>query len=103
MFQEFDENKDGKLSWKEFKASFRKESMTNQWLLLDFEPQECKELFDLLDDGDGEIMLEEFFEGLSRMRGQAQAKDIYRLQKAIDKIHKAVQTLGVSVPLIGSS
>merc|ERR1712151_1468248 len=86
LFLLMDADGSGTLSWDEFKDSFSDVEMSRKWTLLDFQPDECKELFTLLDDGDGEIETEEFFEGLGRMKGNAMSKDIFRLQKAINKI-----------------
>jgi heme exporter protein D len=61
LFQLMDADGSGTLSWDEFKAAFDDPEMTKKWKLLDFEPDECKELFGLLDDGDGEIETGEFF------------------------------------------
>ena len=64
MFSWMDTDNNGTLSWDEFKSSFEDEEMVQKWRMLDFEPAECKSMFDLLDDGDGEIATDEFFEGL---------------------------------------
>jgi len=86
LFTLMDQDGSGTLSWSEFKLSFKDKEMKNKWRLLDFRPEDCRELFWLLDDGDGEINVNEFFEGLSRMKGDAQSKDVYRLQKTLDKL-----------------
>mmetsp|Transcript_94740 Transcript_94740/g.254894 ORF Transcript_94740/g.254894 Transcript_94740/m.254894 type:complete len:124 (+) Transcript_94740:115-486(+) len=85
LFNGMDRDGSGTLSWDEFKESFAEEQMRKRWHLLDFQPDDCKELFNLLDDGDGEIETSEFFDGLSRMKGVAQAKDVFRLQKTLNK------------------
>merc|ERR1719277_1933840 len=84
LFTLMDADGSGTLSWSEFKDSFDDPEMARKWMLLDFQPEECKELFGLLDDGDGEIETDEFFDGLSRMKGVAQSKDIFRMQKSLD-------------------
>merc|ERR1712176_1012483 len=93
LFHLMDTDGSGTLTWDEFKESFEIEAVSTKWKLLDFRPQECAELFGLLDDGDGEIETKEFFAGLQRMRGMALAKDVFRLQKSINKIHDAVQDM----------
>mmetsp|Transcript_65691 Transcript_65691/g.182852 ORF Transcript_65691/g.182852 Transcript_65691/m.182852 type:complete len:619 (+) Transcript_65691:106-1962(+) len=85
LFTMMDADGSGTLSWQEFKASFKDPDMCMKWAMLDYRPEECKELFELLDDGDGEIETQEFFEGLARMKGAAQSKDIFRLQKTLDQ------------------
>mmetsp|Transcript_85837 Transcript_85837/g.277113 ORF Transcript_85837/g.277113 Transcript_85837/m.277113 type:complete len:727 (+) Transcript_85837:101-2281(+) len=86
MFFLMDADGNGTLSWLEFRDSFEDTEMSKKWMLLDFQPAECKELFELLDDGDGEIDTEEFFEGLGRMKGIAQSKDIFRVQKVVNSL-----------------
>merc|ERR1719359_33664 len=71
LFQLMDADGSGTLSWDEFKDAFDDPEMSKKWKLLDFEPEECKDLFKLLDDGDGEIETSEFFEGLAKMKGIA--------------------------------
>ena len=56
----------GTLDWDEFEAAFADDEMSRKWKLLDFHAEECKELFELLDDGDGGIETSEFFNGDSR-------------------------------------
>jgi len=85
LFNTMDSDRSGTLCWDEFKLSFSDANMRKRWRLLDFQPEDCKELFNLLDDGDGEIETSEFFDGLSRMKGVAQAKDVFRLQKTLNK------------------
>merc|ERR550525_353185 len=65
-------------------------------MLLDFHPRDCKELFSMLDDGDGEIETDEFFEGLGKMKGVAQSKDLYRLLKSISKLQTTLVRLHVA-------
>jgi len=86
LFEMMDNDGSGTLSWDEFKDSFQDPIIRGRWKLLDFGPEECKELFKLLDDGDGEIETGEFFEGLGRMKGAAQSKDVFRLQKCMYKV-----------------
>lgn len=86
LFKEMDTDGSGTLNWEEFKEAFDDPLMVKKWRLLDFEPDECRELFGLLDDGDGEIETGEFFEGLAKMKGNAQSKDIFRLQKSVDTL-----------------
>lgn len=93
LFLMMDADGNGTLSWDEFKASFDDPSMIKKWKLLDFEPEECREVFSLLDDGDGEIETQEFFDGLGRMKGLAQSKDMFRITKSIENLSKVVDGL----------
>jgi Ca2+-binding EF-hand superfamily protein len=86
LFSKMDSDGSGTINWDEFKQAFADEEMSKKWKLLDFEPEECKEVFNLFDDGDGEIETAEFFKGLGKMKGQAQSKDIFRLQKTVTSL-----------------
>lgn len=93
LFSEMDADESGTLCWDEFRDSFEDPVMSRKWMLLDFQPRDCKELFDLLDNGDGEIETEEFFEGLTKIKGTAQAKDVLWLQKNIFKLQDSLETV----------
>mmetsp|Transcript_53148 Transcript_53148/g.123593 ORF Transcript_53148/g.123593 Transcript_53148/m.123593 type:complete len:205 (+) Transcript_53148:1-615(+) len=88
MFVEMDVDGSGTLCWDEFDASFDDDTLRKKWILLDFRHEDCRALFDLLDNGDGEVSYDEFFEGLFKMRGVAQAKDMFLLQKMVQKLHR---------------
>jgi len=91
LFVLIDADGSGTITWEEFKISFNNAEVRRKWALLDFEPDECKDLFDLLDDGsDGGIVLEEFFDGLQHMQGQAMSRDILRIQKTLKSIVKGL-------------
>jgi len=97
IFQMIDENGDGAVSMEEFTAAMDKPQVTNQLQLLDFKPDDCKLIFDLLDTGDGVLSLDEFFGGLSQMKGAAHAKGAFILEKRLDQMGAAMQQLGGEV------
>lgn len=86
LFNEMDIDGDGMLDWGEFELAFENPDVATKLRLLDFEKADCKEVFQLLDTGDGMLSLEEFFEGLTRMQGQAGAKDCFRILKSSESI-----------------
>jgi len=90
MFDAMDRDSSGAISWQEFRSSFQDEQMAKKWLLLDFKPDDCRELFQLLDDGDGQIVAEEFFEGLMNLKGLAQARDLYSLSRTVGKLQHSL-------------
>lgn len=71
-------------------------------VLLDFRQEDCRALFDMLDNGDGEVSCDEFFEGLFKIRGVAQAKDMFLLQKMVQKLHRSIPTDGTYISRMGS-
>eukprot|EP00930_Biecheleria_cincta_P039965 TRINITY_DN27421_c0_g1_i1.p1 TRINITY_DN27421_c0_g1~~TRINITY_DN27421_c0_g1_i1.p1 ORF type:complete len:653 (+),score=129.58 TRINITY_DN27421_c0_g1_i1:40-1998(+) len=95
LFELMDADGDGTLDWDEFEAAFEDEEMSKKWRLLDFKAEDCKELFELLDDGDGGIETDEFFEGLPRMKGQAASRDLMRVSKNVDKLMVKMNSLSM--------
>lgn len=89
IFTAMDTNGDGSLSWDEFEDAFEDDTLNKRWLLLDVDRNECERLFQLLDSGDGMIQTEEFFEGMKSMKGPAMSKDLFSMNKSIQKLqHK---------------
>lgn len=93
LFEQMDTDGNGTLSWDEFKAAFNDVTLARKWKLLDFGPEDCLEIFQLLDDGSGEIDTGEFFDGLARMKGTARSKDLFRLAKSQDQLIEFVQKI----------
>jgi len=56
--------------------------------LLGIEPENCREVFNMLDTGDGVLSVQEFFEGIGCMEGTANAKDLLRTNKTVDLLVK---------------
>mmetsp|Transcript_86526 Transcript_86526/g.169291 ORF Transcript_86526/g.169291 Transcript_86526/m.169291 type:complete len:206 (-) Transcript_86526:2-619(-) len=86
LFEMIDLDKSGHLSWDEFNDSFNDPEMRKKWMLLDFKPEDGKELFKLLSDSNGEVPSERFFEGLQKMKGAAQARDMFRLESHVQNL-----------------
>eukprot|EP00428_Durinskia_dybowskii_P015080 CAMPEP_0170223184 /NCGR_PEP_ID=MMETSP0116_2-20130129/11290_1 /TAXON_ID=400756 /ORGANISM="Durinskia baltica, Strain CSIRO CS-38" /LENGTH=651 /DNA_ID=CAMNT_0010473883 /DNA_START=279 /DNA_END=2235 /DNA_ORIENTATION=- len=93
VFTSMDTDGGGTLSWEEFSKSFDDEDLSKMWKLLDIDQKDAWELFQLLDDGDGEITIDDFIEALQRMSGIAQAKDMFRLQKMLALVMNSLDTL----------
>lgn len=67
---------------------------------LDLDVHEGRALFHLLDNGDGEVTLEEFIDGIMRCKGNARAidqvamhADLKQLNRKIAKLYKEVRVL----------
>jgi len=57
------------------------------WLQeLGIEVNDTGDLFDLLDDGDGQITTEEFVQGISRLKGEARAKDLVKIMASVHRV-----------------
>mmetsp|Transcript_129879 Transcript_129879/g.289798 ORF Transcript_129879/g.289798 Transcript_129879/m.289798 type:complete len:537 (-) Transcript_129879:92-1702(-) len=76
-----DSDGSGCITWQEFEESFQNEDVMKGLAILGINTDDCKDLFDLLDDGDGSINMEEFLGGLGRVQGPAMARDVMRMEK----------------------
>jgi hypothetical protein len=65
--------------------------------MLDFDPKSLQELFLLLDNGDGSLSLEEFFDGISNMDGGARAKESFKLLKLSETLQQSLQQLSKDI------
>lgn len=100
LFRAMDTDGGGTLSWDEFSASFENSEINQYWKALGFQPEDCVELFHLLDDGDGEITTSEFLDALFHMTGPAQSKDIFKLQKTCVKLASALDSIAARVRIL---
>jgi len=96
VFEAMDEDASGYLSREEFYNSFQDEVISKELRAMEIEQENCEEIFNLLDNGDGNLSLDEFFDGITRMEGMATAKDLFRLLHKTDKISKTVQEAPIS-------
>lgn len=86
LFEMMDEDGDSQLTWDEFDDAFTNPEVAVKLKLLNFKQEDCKTLFNLLDQGDGSLTIEEFFEGLNSMKGPAKAKDLFILTKRVQQV-----------------
>jgi len=90
-----DQDGDNELTLDEFENAFATEEVIRKLRLLDFGPADCRELFYLLDTGDGALSLDEFFSGLTRMEGSASAKDVFRIMKTVESTERLIKQLSI--------
>jgi len=90
VFNDLDENGDGELTWQEFKSAFDDKGLSSDLRLLGIEPENCREMFNIMDTGDGILSVEEFFEGISCMEGGASAKELLRTNRTMHMLVKLV-------------
>eukprot|EP00928_Gymnodinium_smaydae_P065844 TRINITY_DN48935_c0_g1_i1.p1 TRINITY_DN48935_c0_g1~~TRINITY_DN48935_c0_g1_i1.p1 ORF type:complete len:558 (+),score=150.63 TRINITY_DN48935_c0_g1_i1:118-1791(+) len=83
LFLMLDADKSGALSKDEFFTQLETPQMQQQLQLIGFNDDEMVEAWHLLDDGDGELTIKEFTDGLRRMKGDATAKDVADTQKRL--------------------
>lgn len=78
MFIALDEDGSGTLTREEFTDVLDDVLFIRQMKVLDIDLEELPDIFDVLDDGDGEITTEEFCLGLTRLQGVAMSRDMLR-------------------------
>ncbi|CAK0819815.1 unnamed protein product, partial [Prorocentrum cordatum] len=78
-----DTDGDRKLSRSEFTRAMESKKVRQKLQKLDIVAKDIDELWEILDDGDGELDSQEFVNGIRRLRGEARSKDILRLYREI--------------------
>lgn len=96
VFMEIDIDGSGELSKDELYQSLKNTKVEQQLSVLEMKVGELEEVWDVLDDGDGLLTIKEFCDGIRRMKGDAQAKDVADVIKKLrttDKKHKELLDL----------
>jgi len=89
FFIEADTSGDGSLSRTEFEGMLENPAVLNMLHVLELEIYEVTALYNLLDDGEGEVSFEEFLSGAMRLKGSAKAIDAITIAHEQHKIiHK---------------
>eukprot|EP00928_Gymnodinium_smaydae_P001708 TRINITY_DN10614_c0_g3_i1.p1 TRINITY_DN10614_c0_g3~~TRINITY_DN10614_c0_g3_i1.p1 ORF type:complete len:584 (+),score=95.91 TRINITY_DN10614_c0_g3_i1:98-1849(+) len=86
LFSQLDASGDGLVCFAEFKNMLQLPKLKFWLSRLDLEYHDLLGLFELLDDGDGNISLEEFTAGVLRLKGQAKSIDVWRLEVKMEVI-----------------
>ncbi|CAE8681955.1 unnamed protein product [Polarella glacialis] len=84
LFKSVDVSSDGQITFDEFSALVENPKLKFWMGQLELEYHDLLGLFEMLDDGDGEISLEEFVEGAGRLKGAAKTIDIWRLETKLE-------------------
>jgi len=83
MFLDLDEDGTGSLSATEFEAALEDVTFARTMRLLDVDLEELPDIFEILNDGTGEINVEGFITGLMRMQGPAMSRDTLHASKRL--------------------
>ncbi|CAK9066434.1 unnamed protein product [Durusdinium trenchii] len=93
LFWEADISGDGFIDFSEFKRLLEHPQLQVWLYQLEIETGDLEGLFRLLDDGDGEISLEEFEAGVMKLKGFARAFDLNKLQRQVRKMNAKMDLL----------
>jgi hypothetical protein len=83
LFDRIDEDHSGKLSRGEMERAMMNKKVRQKLGKLDIKAKDLNDLWEILDDGDGELDSEEFVQGIRRLQGEARSKDILRLYREV--------------------
>ncbi|CAE8657427.1 unnamed protein product [Polarella glacialis] len=84
LFQSVDVSSDGVITFDEFAMLIENPKLKFWMGQLELEYHDLLGLFEMLDDGDGEISLDEFVEGAGRLKGTAKTIDLWRLETKLE-------------------
>ncbi|CAJ1362512.1 unnamed protein product [Effrenium voratum] len=91
FFLQIDLDGSGSLTKQEFFKATKQRKIRQKLRALDIMPKDIDELWDILDEGKGELAVEDFQNGIRRLRGEAKAKDILRLYKEVRQFETSVE------------
>eukprot|EP00931_Biecheleriopsis_adriatica_P056222 TRINITY_DN33306_c0_g1_i1.p1 TRINITY_DN33306_c0_g1~~TRINITY_DN33306_c0_g1_i1.p1 ORF type:complete len:230 (-),score=33.36 TRINITY_DN33306_c0_g1_i1:28-717(-) len=97
FFRTLDTSGDGLVNWSEFQVLLTDTKLKAWMSTLELEPHDLVHLFHMIDDGDGEISIDEFMNGAMRLRGLARSIDVaqvmacsHRMDTKIDAVLQGV-------------
>eukprot|EP00435_Cladocopium_sp_Y103_P025238 s3153_g6.t1 len=93
FFMTLDASGDGLVSWEEFSVLLHDPQLQIWMSTLDLETHDLVQLFQMIDDGDGEISVEEFIDGATRLRGMARSLDVAQVLTGIKKVELKIEDL----------
>jgi len=88
-----DASGDGLVSWDEFSVLLSDPQLQLWMSTLDLETQDLVSFSQMIDDGDGEISVEEFIDGATRLRGMARSLDVAQVMTSIKKLELKLEDL----------
>lgn len=90
LFQGLDSTGDGAINLEEFSKLVKSDKLAFWMSQLELEYHDLLQLFEFLDNGDGQITLTEFIDGAARLRGGAKAIDVWRMETKLEVLFEEV-------------
>jgi len=90
LFNELDESGDGHISFHEFSTVMSSNRIKSWFRAMEVDVSDLKALFDMMDDGDGEISREEFITSVKKIKGGSTTIDMLALLQETRKSAKSV-------------
>lgn len=98
FFKKLDKSGDGVLTWKEFGAVLNSPRLQNWLATLELESKDLVNLFNMIDDGDGEISLEDFLHGARHLRGPASSIALAEVMATARRTEAKAEALLMMLP-----
>ncbi|CAJ1339974.1 unnamed protein product [Effrenium voratum] len=102
IFLEADGDGNGVITRQEMDAACSNPVVLHYLSILEIEVHEVEPLFDLLDDGDGEVTIKEFCQGIMRLKGQARSLDVISIMHDANIIMTQCREVKRSLAMIES-
>merc|ERR1719161_754925 len=83
----------GEVTFDEFQQLLMDEHVTTWLQVLELNPKNASYIFELCDDGDGRLTLDEFLSGVFRLKGTAQQIDMVLLQREAKEIRSMMSKI----------
>jgi len=93
IFLDMDDDGSGTLSQKEFTDVLDDIAFIRKIKMMDIDLEELPDIFEILDDGDGQVSMDEFCMGLMRMQGVAMSRDTLKATQRLKKINEGFQEI----------
>jgi len=87
MFKDMDDDNSGTLSQEEFTDVLDDVAFIRKMKMMDIDLEELPDIFEILDDGDGQVSMDEFCMGLMRMQGVAMSRDTLKATHRLKRIN----------------
>merc|ERR1719330_700964 len=91
LFTDLDESGDGKITHDEFDQVMVEPRFKHFFAALEIDVSDVPRVFKMLDNGDGEVTKEEFIDGLKKLKGPAQAIDMFAVAKDLKRLRALLQ------------
>lgn len=100
IFLEADSDGNGVITKAEMDSACSNAVVLHYLSILEIEVHEVEPLFDLLDDGDGEVTIKEFCQGIVRLKGQARSLDVISIMHDANMIMTQCREMKRSLALL---
>jgi len=95
MFTDMDADGGGTLSRDEIAKAWQNRKVRKKFRTMDIGKKDLNILWEALDDGDGELTIEEFTGGMRKLKGEAKAKDILKLYKQVRILESSIREITI--------